>query len=109
MEKLTDCQPLPQELIKKMDELYKLTPIRNADIRFRWQNLCLRTSYEPIYPEVVEFITEQGRMKFVRPLYRLLHEAKNGQQLAVDTYLKHRKFYHPIAATLIEKDIGIKQ
>ncbi|CAO3637411.1 unnamed protein product [Cunninghamella blakesleeana] len=109
LEKLTDCQPLPHELIKKMDELYKLTAIRNADIRFRWQNICLRTSYEPIYPEVVEFITEQGRMKFVRPLFRLLHEAKNGQQLAVDTYLKHRKFYHPIAATLIEKDIGIKQ
>jgi leukotriene-A4 hydrolase len=65
------------------------------------------SSYEPIYPEVVKFITEQGRMKFVRPLYRLLHQAKNGAQLAVDTYLEHKSFYHPIAAQLIEKDIGL--
>ncbi|KAI8344449.1 peptidase family M1-domain-containing protein [Chlamydoabsidia padenii] len=109
LERLTDCAPLPHALIAKMDELYQLTSIRNADIRFRWHNLCVMTSYEPIYPQVVEFITEQGRMKFVRPLYRLLHEAKNGKQLAVDTFLTHKKFYHPIAATLIEKDIGLKQ
>jgi leukotriene-A4 hydrolase len=109
LERLTDCDPLPHALIKKMDELYQLTSIRNADIRFRWQNLCVMTSYETIYPEVVEFITEQGRMKFVRPLYRLLYEAKNGKQLAIDTFLNHKHFYHPIAASLIEKDLGLKQ
>ncbi|KAI8967114.1 peptidase family M1-domain-containing protein [Mycotypha africana] len=107
LEKLTDVAPLPHRLIKKMDELYQFTPNHNADLRLRWHQVCLITSYEPMYPEVVKFITEQGRMKFVRPLYRLLHHAKNGSQLAVDTYLKHKSFYHPIAAQLIEKDIGL--
>lgn len=107
LEKLSDCEPLPHALIKKMDELYNLTPNHNADLRLRWQQICLMSSYEPIYPEVVEFITQQGRMKFVRPLYRLLHQAKNGAQLAIDTYLQHKSFYHPIAAQLIEKDIGL--
>jgi leukotriene-A4 hydrolase len=107
LEKLSDCEPLPHRLIEMMDELYNLTPNHNADLRLRWQQICLISSYEPIYPEVVDFITEQGRMKFVRPLYRLLHQAKNGAQLAVDTYLQHKSFYHPIAAQLIEKDIGL--
>ncbi|KAI8890225.1 leukotriene A-4 hydrol [Backusella circina FSU 941] len=107
LERLTDCEPLPHPLIEKMDELYQFTPNHNADLRLRWQQVCLMTSYEPIYPEVVKFVTEQGRMKFVRPLYRQLHEAKNGAQLAVDTYLAHKSFYHPIAAQLIEKDIGL--
>lgn len=107
LEKLTDAKPLPHHLIKKMDELYDFTPNGNADLRLRWQQLCLMTSYEPIYPHVVKFITEQGRMKFVRPLYRLLHEAKHGAKLAEDTFLKHKEFYHPIAAQLIEKDIGL--
>jgi leukotriene-A4 hydrolase len=107
LERLTDCEPLPHALIEKMDELYQFTPNHNADLRLRWQQVCLMTSYEPIYPEVVKFVTEQGRMKFVRPLYRQLHEAKNGAQLAVDTYLAHKSFYHPIAAQLIEKDIGL--
>lgn len=107
LEKLSDAEPLPHHLVQKMDELYNFTPNHNADLRLRWQQVCLMTSYEPIYPEVVKFITEQGRMKFVRPLYRLLHQAKNGAQLAVDTYLQHKSFYHPIAAQLIEKDIGL--
>ncbi|GAN09171.1 leukotriene A4 hydrolase/aminopeptidase [Mucor ambiguus] len=107
LEKLTDAEPLPHRLIQKMDQVYNFTPNHNADLRLRWQQLCLMTSYEPIYPEVVKFVTEQGRMKFVRPLYRLLHQAKNGAQLAVDTYLQHKSFYHPIAAQLIEKDIGL--
>ncbi|KAI7890724.1 peptidase family M1-domain-containing protein [Mucor mucedo] len=107
LERLTDAKPLPHALIIKMDELYNLTSNHNADLRLRWQQICLMSSYEPIYPEVVKFVTEQGRMKFVRPLYRLLHEADNGAQLAVDTYLAHKSFYHPIAAQLIEKDIGL--
>ncbi|KAI8388206.1 uncharacterized protein BYT42DRAFT_491890 [Radiomyces spectabilis] len=109
LERLTDCAPLPHHLLAKMDELYKMTPIRNADVRFRWQQLCVMASYEAIYPEIVAFVTEQGRMKFVRPLYRLLYRAKNGADLAQQTYLKHKQFYHPIAAQLIEKDIGLKQ
>ncbi|KAI8386909.1 peptidase family M1-domain-containing protein [Blakeslea trispora] len=109
LEKLTDVAPLPHALIVKMDELYQFTSNYNADLRLRWQQVCLMASYEPIYPEVVKFITEQGRMKFVRPLYRLLYQAKNGSDLAVSTYLSHKSFYHPIAAQLIEKDIGIKK
>ncbi|KAG1146328.1 hypothetical protein G6F37_008088 [Rhizopus arrhizus] len=107
LERLTDCTPLSHHAILKMDQLYQLTPNHNADLRLRWQQVCLMADYEPIYPQVVQFITQQGRMKFVRPLYRLLHQAKNGAQLAVDTYLQNKSFYHPIAAQLIEKDIGL--
>lgn len=109
LERLTDCEPLTHRLLAKMDELYKMTDIRNADVRFRWQQLCLMASYKSIYPHVVTFVTEQGRMKFVRPLYRLLYKAEDGAELAKETYIKHRNFYHPIASALIEKDIGLKQ
>jgi leukotriene-A4 hydrolase len=37
-----------------------------------------------------------------------LFKAKNGQQLARDTFLKHRSFYHPIAATMIAKDLQVR-
>ena len=91
-----------------MDELYKLTEIRNSDVRFRWQQVCVMASYKPIYPHVVEFITEQGRMKFVRPLYRLLYKAEDGAELAKKTFLEHKNFYHPIAAQLVKKDLGLE-
>jgi len=42
---------------------YGLTAVKNAEVRFRWQVLCLRASYNKVIPAVVEFITTQGRMK----------------------------------------------
>jgi leukotriene-A4 hydrolase len=70
LEKLDEYPALPKTHLAKLDELYNLTPIKNSEIRFRWQMLCLKANYTPIFPYVISFITEQGRMKFVRPLYR---------------------------------------
>lgn len=56
---------------------------------------------------IVYFITSQGRMKFVRPLYRALHESKMGKDLAVDAFLKNKDFYHPICAKMIASDLQL--
>jgi leukotriene-A4 hydrolase len=52
----------------------------------------LRCAYLPVLPQVIEFISSQGRMKYVRPLYRLLRAmpAGSGAQLAVDTFEQHK-------------------
>lgn len=70
LERLLLKDPFPTSILQKMDEQYKLTAVQNAEVRFRWQWLCLKGEYEFIFPHVVKFITEVGRMKFVRPLYR---------------------------------------
>ncbi|KAI8340869.1 peptidase family M1-domain-containing protein [Chlamydoabsidia padenii] len=108
LERLSDMPSLPQQLLKAMDELYQLTAVRNSEIRFRWQLVCLKANYRPIYSHVVAFITEQGRMKYVRPLYRQLNLASDGgAELAQSTFIKHKDFYHPIAGQLIAKDLGL--
>lgn len=38
---------------------------------------------------------------------RALYLAKNGAELARTTFKEHRAFYHPIAATMIAKDLGL--
>lgn len=38
---------------------------------------------------------------------RSLYHAKNGAELARETFLKHKTFYHPIAAGMIAKDLGL--
>ncbi len=53
-----------------MQELYGLDSVRNAEIRFRWLRLNLRGKVEAAVPRALGFVTEQGRMKFVRPIYR---------------------------------------
>ncbi|KAG0306330.1 Leukotriene A-4 hydrolase [Dissophora globulifera] len=107
LEKVADLKPLPHEHLDLMDEMYHLTTVRNSEIRLRWQLLCLKADYEKIYPEVVAFASTMGRMKMARPLFRTLYKAKNGAELARETFLKHKSFYHPIAATMIAKDLGL--
>ena len=46
-------------------------------------------------------------MKFVRPLFRALHESEMGRDLAVDAFLKNKDFYHPICAKMIASDLKL--
>lgn len=101
IEKMLEFEPLSHNLLASMDAIYHLTDVRNAEVRYRWQLLCLRANYEGIYTHVVQFVSEQGRMKFVRPLYRELYHSKNGHDLAKTTFERLRETYHPIAASMI--------
>ncbi|KAF9956315.1 putative leukotriene A-4 hydrolase (LTA-4 hydrolase) (Leukotriene A(4) hydrolase), partial [Modicella reniformis] len=107
LEMMNELKPLPHEHLDQMDQVYQLTVVRNSEIRLRWHLLCLKASYEKIYPEVTAFASSTGRMKMARPLLRCLCKAKNGDELAKETFLAHRSFYHPIAATMIAKDLGL--
>ncbi|ORY03966.1 hypothetical protein K493DRAFT_334072 [Basidiobolus meristosporus CBS 931.73] len=107
LEEVLQTDPMPHSALDAMDHAYGLTKVQNAEIRFKWQLLCLKAEYQPIYPEVVKFLTEQGRMKYTRPLYRALYKCPSGSQLARDTFKKNRDFYHPICARFIEKDLEL--
>ena len=91
--------------IQKLDEIYDLSKYTNSEIRNGWQLLALKHKYSPIKSQVVDFITSQGRMKFVRPLYRELF--KFDKELAVSTFLEHKNFYHAVARKMIEKDLQL--
>ena len=62
---------------------------------------------DSILPVTIRFITTQGRMKFVRPLYRVLFQSNMGKELAKQIFLEHHTFYHPIAAKMIASDLSV--
>ncbi|GAB5355776.1 hypothetical protein AAMO2058_000234400 [Amorphochlora amoebiformis] len=93
-----------REILTTLDKACEFSKSRNSEIRFRWYKLGIRCDFEEVFPDTVKFITAQGRMKFVRPLYRLLFGSK-GKKLALDTFKSHREMYHAIAAKMLEKDL----
>eukprot|EP00048_Salpingoeca_helianthica_P016503 m.232660 g.232660 ORF g.232660 m.232660 type:complete len:609 (-) comp18819_c0_seq1:206-2032(-) len=107
LNRLLTKAPLPHPTLATLDVAYKLSESKNSEIALRWQQLCLASSYAPIIPHVVDFITSQGRMKYVRPLYKALHKCEAAGTLARDTFVAHRSFYHNIAATMLAKDLGL--
>ena len=105
---------LSVEALDRMDSLYGLSERRNSEIRFNWQRICIAVGKADIVPRVVEFLEEQGRMKFVRPLYRALLQASVAHpdnaatfyDAAVTTFARAETSYHPIAAKMIARDIA---
>ena len=67
------------------------------EVRFAWLELAVANRYNPAVPSLEQFLTSQGRRKFVRPLIQAL--AKDGQwgrPIAARIYAKARPLYHPI-------------
>lgn len=100
-------EPLSLEILSSLDLAYQFTSSNNAELKYRWQMLCLLSEAEWIVPHVKSFITSQGRMKFVRPLYRSLHASQVGGSVARQTFEANHEMYHPIAKKMIAQDLGV--
>ena len=100
-ERLRFLNNLPRELPKaRLDALersYNLNDIGNSEVRFAWLELAIANRYDPAVPSVEQFVTSQGRRKFVRPLITALAEDRLwGRPIAARLYAKARPLYHPI-------------
>lgn len=100
-------EELSEEVLCLLDQKYNFSESKNSEIMMKWQTLCLLSEVEWIIPQVVNFITSQGRMKFVRPLYRRLFVSTIGNETAVKTFVANNKMYHPIARKMIASDLKI--
>ncbi|WOO82539.1 Leucine aminopeptidase 2 [Vanrija pseudolonga] len=90
---------------KALDQAYTLNNQDNAEIKLRFYKIVLKSG--PEYAEsAAEWVVTKGRMKFCRPIFRLLNE--QAPELARNTFTEHAAFYHPIARKMIAKDLGIE-
>lgn len=96
------------EILTNIDASYGFVKSHNAEIRFRWFTIGVRSELEYVLEPTLEFLREQGRMKYIRPLYRDLHKSKFGNKRATETFRKHRSMYHNIAQKMIAKDLGVE-
>ncbi|KAF8419571.1 hypothetical protein EV426DRAFT_615208 [Tirmania nivea] len=107
LEKLTDLPtPLTPPLVQLMDATYTLSKTENADVKSRFFTVGLKAKDIEVYDSVAHWLGKVGRLKFVRPLYRLLEGVD--RSLAVRTFVKNRDFYHPICRETIRKDLGLE-
>ena len=90
-----------------MNDAYNMQQSKNSEILHRFCMLAVAAGDKEIIPTVIRFITTQGRMKFVRPLYRALYKSEMGKEIAVKTFLANREFYHPIAAKMVATDMSV--
>ncbi len=107
-ERLRFLNRLPRKLPKaRMDALqsaFDLNGSTNREVRFAWLDLAVGSRYDAAIPSLEQFLTSQGRGKFVRPLFQALAKDKRwGLPIAKRIYPKARPLYHPIVTGSLDK------
>jgi len=95
------------EVLDRIDQRYGFSATRNSEILFKWCLFMLRTGDTRKLDLVARFLSEQGRMKFVRPLYRqLLTSGEAARAVAQSTFALNRPQYHAIAQKMVARDLA---
>jgi aminopeptidase N len=94
---------LTKEQMAKLDSAYAFTQTGNSEVLFAWLMNCIRTNYEPAYPALDDFLTRQGRRKFLKPLYQAMMDQPKTVEMARALYKKTRDTYHPISVNTLDK------
>lgn len=93
---------LPTTTLIRLDETFHLSASRNSEIQFEWLRIAIRNRYEPAFPGLEEFLTRQGRRKFLKPLYSDLVKTEWGRTLARRIYDRARPLYHAVSSNTID-------
>jgi aminopeptidase N len=95
---------LPKARLDTLESNFKLNEIRNSEVRFAWLALAIGNRYDPAVASAEQFVTSQGRGKFVRPLINALASDKEwGRPIAARLYAEARTLYHPSVTKSLDK------
>jgi leukotriene-A4 hydrolase len=76
-------------------------------VRCKWLLLCIGAEDSAALEGALLFAREQGRMKFVRPLYKALYKSKMGRRAALDQFQRVSMSYHPICEKMVASDLKL--
>lgn len=90
---------LPKSRLDALQAAFDLNGASNNEIRFAWLDLTVGNRYDPALASLEQFLTLQGRGKFVKPLIRALAKDSSwGKPIAKRIYAEARPLYHPLVA-----------
>ena len=110
-ERLRFLNGLPRDLsaerLAELDSAFGLTASANAETLFAWLQLALANRYQPAVPAVERFLGEQGRRKFVLPLFETLHRDEAwGRPIAARVYERTRPGYHSVTQGSVDRALA---
>jgi leukotriene-A4 hydrolase len=91
------------EQIHLLGHTYGYAETHNIEVLSRYLSAGMMAKAPETYQPSADLVGRIGRMKFVRPMYKLLN--KVDRDLAVKTFEKNIDFYHPICRQMVEKDL----
>jgi hypothetical protein len=95
---------LPLSRLTALDRTLALSSIGNMEVRYAWLELVVANRYQPGVASLEQFLTTQGRRKFVRPLIKALAaDSSWGRPIAARVYARARPLYHPMVTRELDE------
>jgi leukotriene-A4 hydrolase len=101
LSKLPDS--MTREQMSDLDAAFGFTKTGNSEILSAWLMRAIANKYDVAHPALENFLTSQGRRKFLKPLYTELAKTTEGKEMARRIYKKARPAYHSVAYTTIDE------
>ena len=95
-------------ILSKVDADYNLTMTLDPEVKQRWFPLGIRAGYQPVFAQANKFVSTQGRLKYLTPIYQALLDAGK-KDVATEWFHANEDFYHPMAVAKIAKLLGLDQ
>nr|XP_026490578.1 LOW QUALITY PROTEIN: leukotriene A-4 hydrolase [Vanessa tameamea] len=109
LQSLIDQDPLPLDKLRDLGDAYKVANSKNTEITYRWLRLCIRSRDETKLSDVFAFVNHQGRMKYVRPIYRDLYAWEDVRDQAIENFLKNEPYMMHVSAYTLRKDLHLSE
>eukprot|EP00820_Chromera_velia_P012730 Cvel_5247.t1-p1 / transcript=Cvel_5247.t1 / gene=Cvel_5247 / organism=Chromera_velia_CCMP2878 / gene_product=Leukotriene A-4 hydrolase homolog, putative / transcript_product=Leukotriene A-4 hydrolase homolog, putative / location=Cvel_scaffold242:1-7005(-) / protein_length=861 / sequence_SO=supercontig / SO=protein_coding / is_pseudo=false len=91
---------------QKLDDSFGFSKTKDCEVKSAWCLLGIALDFEPAAKLGAEFVGQQGRMKFTRPMYKaLMMRGGSFEALARETFAKERAKYHAVCAKMVERDL----
>lgn len=100
---------LTPEQMTLLDNEFHFTESGNSEITHDWLLHVIQAQYKPGMPKLVEFLTGQGRRKFLQPLYAKLATTAEGLDVAKKIYRQARPGYHSVSRMTIDEILSWKE
>ena len=97
---------LTKDQMKALDSAFRFTATGNSEILDEWLVLAVRHGHAAGDARLEEFLTRQGRRKYLTPLYKELVKTEAGKARAKEIYAKARPLYHAISRRTLDEIVG---
>jgi leukotriene-A4 hydrolase len=95
-------EDLTADFMARTNAAFDLQYEPNIEVRWSFLVAAVEAGYDEVLTDVEAFLKSQGRMKYLKPLYRALAETAKGKEFALKVFEQAKAGYHPVAISMIE-------
>lgn len=102
-------EPLSLTKVNKLEEIFKLADVKNAELKFTWLMVSLKSRWEEKIDVALSWVNEVGRMKYVRPIYRELYAWELARPRAIENYKANKQYMMHMLSFTVAKDLHLRE